>query len=498
MADSGVVVARVAAFANARAAGRPTKRCFALTKFVPYRRRGALGCVRCVHVSRAALAAAASRGDLRIRPTVNRRFGFVAERAVPDVPLLLAGDQILCLEGESVRGDDRASLKRRWSALCTALGSFRTVRLRVYRPPRNPGDQRRLHAVASSGDVGFSVSRAAMDAATGTTDARLRAHLDGRSLWSDEHLAQQQKKLDDLRGAAAAPGDENLARLEAAVQAQADLRRVTQVGKQIRALQDTPADPEAPAHAAAAAALTLAFAEISLVIRMHYRPSRVEALADAARRRRRFLDRVVEETVAFATPTPAGSSRPGVVVVGDWVLARNKRGAKFPFKKYLDALARRAIVIVASERLTSAACAHCGSYVAHTRKQDSAQKSAGVSYCPNKSCPGKGLFFNRDLSAATAISHLFFHTMFWGGHGGKAAHVSGFCVAARSGNTFISIARYSKNKTKKTTHPPPPHRLVQRNGHAGSGRRLARARPPRPVLPHLRDAAGGAHPGRQA
>jgi hypothetical protein len=368
-----------------------------------------------------------------VLPRADGKFGLAVQHVTAvtaGLSVLKYGDEILDIETRSVRGKNIDDVSQRWDQCIKEAAPWRILRIRIFRPPagtpsRPNVDHHHCHEPVDAGqhDLAFAVSRGAQDAALGTLRARALAHEHGRSMWADTFYAEQRQKEAALL-ALPTPVPE-LAPLSAALEAQADLRRITDVSKEVRALLQKPPDAGAAPMANAAAALHVGLSALPVVLRQYYRPTRLAARDEAERRRARFLDRVVEETVRFAAPAPVHDAldtrRPGVVVIGNWILARNKCGSKFPFKQYLEALSRRVIVVIGSEHMTSSACPQCGSYVGHTLKQHSTAVSQGVSYCLNKDCPTQGIFLNRDVSAAAAISHLFFHTMLWGGHGGKGA-----------------------------------------------------------------------------
>ncbi len=391
------------------------RRCFRARRFQPFKSRPHVGCISRVYVSRAALASAIAAGQIVVTPTVNSQFGFSVQESA-FVAGLLPGDQILDAAAASLRFGDKRTVRARWAKVNADNASWKKVQLRIFRasaavaapPPR-------ADAAVAVDDVAYSVSKGAWRQALGLDQAKALAREQGRALWDEVFFAKQQADRDELRARGA-----DFADLQDAIDAQLDLRRTHDVAEQVRALRAAPPAPGAGPMANEVAAVAMAVGEIEVVKRQFFRPSRVAAIQDADRRRRRFLARLADEIVAFAGPaTPSDDGSPArvpVVVVGAWAIARNRRGGTaFPFKALLELLGRRCAVVVACEHLSSASCFCCGSYVGRPRRFGSSSLSQGTSLCSNTDCPAGSLFFNRDLSGSCAIALRLLYRVLWGG-----------------------------------------------------------------------------------
>jgi hypothetical protein len=204
-------------------------------------------------------------------------------------------------------------------------------------------------------------------------------------------------------------------------------REVVRVQLCVRAVRDAktavltalaaPPLPDAPLGPSLRA-LVVALDAIEDVKAVFYDPRRVAAERESRRRCARVVDRAVEETVRFLRPPPG---RPGLVVVGDWVKDKHRRGGGiFAMAAFLEKLARRAIVVIADEFRTTQLCPFCGSKLAHPRKftkHGEAVEDGGTVYCPapRGGCVTMGRFAARDVSAAAAILRRFLYANLMGG-----------------------------------------------------------------------------------
>lgn len=404
--------------AGAPGAGR---HCLRPAKFAPFVARPHRGNIIRVAVSRLALDAAVGAQKLALVPCVGEQHGYVVASADHGVAGLQMGDQLIDLGAVRMRHSNTGVVRTMWQTTVAATAQWKRVQVRLYRapPPAARATQPTSGRAALDAHVAYAISRGSWEKATALHESRQIALLQGRVLWADAHYDQQRAR----RGALAAAGDApaELAALDDALACQADVRRLREVAAHVRMLHNTP-DPEGSRPMTnAALAVCAALAVGAVVRRLFYHEGRVACLAEAARRRKRALDRLVHEVVEFATPPllPGWTSRPPLICIGDWIATKAKRrgGTRFPFKEFLTRLGRRAIVVICSERLTSAACAFCSSYVTHPRKMSDAVDS-GTTQCANTSCPMRARFIGRDVSAATAIGCLALWNLFWGGRAG--------------------------------------------------------------------------------
>ena len=235
----------------------------------------------------------------------------------------------------------------------------------------------------------------------------------GRSLWSPGEVARKTEALLDF-----VPGSPDFNKLSCAIATQETLLRVRASGTAIRAALAPPGASAQVQAAAALRALLVSLAAVQDVMYLHFHEGRLAEQGEQTRVRDRTVDLAVNHLVSFATPTPpsgAGppaSARPGVVVLGDWVLDMARAG-KFAKKLFVKRLSRRLHVIIAGEYRTTARCGSCGAAVEHpTTQTDKIFK--GTVYCSNKDCCCSRIFRNRDTAAARNIVARFVIGRFMG------------------------------------------------------------------------------------
>ena len=269
--------------------------------------------------------------------------------------------------------------------------------------------------------VALSLSKGGVKCALDEQRDQAAAVEEGRVLWSSGTLLQKQSQLDQLRSAQASGGpnaDTEIGALTAALEAQHDLLAVTEAGREISELMGTGEPTWTNILAAFAVAVRIA----PTVINQFFRPSRIAAKRKRERRTERLYDKAVFQTLEFIRgelPNRAGSAeretrRCPVLVVGNWATSKKKCNG-FAFQRYIDRLARSAIVIVVDEHCTSKLCSSCGSQVRHPDRHDFTKPLYGTVFCPNTSCPTQHRFLNRDVAAASNICNRFLVNFFAGG-----------------------------------------------------------------------------------
>ena len=395
------------------------------------------------------------RGDERYGPVCAE----AADVLLP--PGLQPGDQLLQVDCDSVLSNVGAGDPAAAAAMAAAaeiklqmavglqprprvpIGVFvrparEVVEVRFYRPPahteaeaqelpeadeREPTEPEPLvPGVAEQQPVvALSLSKGGVKCALDEQRDQAAAVEEGRVLWSSGTLLQKQSQLDQLRSAQASGGpnaDTEIGALTAALEAQHDLLAVTDAGREISELMGT----GEPTWTTILAAFAVAVRIAPTVINQFFRPSRIAAKRKRERRTERLYDKAVFQTLEFIRgelPNRAGSAeretrRCPVLVVGNWATSKKKCNG-FAFQRYIDRLARSAIVIVVDEHCTSKLCSSCGSQVRHPDRHDFTKPLYGTVFCPNTSCPTQHRFLNRDVAAASNICNRFLVNFFAGG-----------------------------------------------------------------------------------
>ena len=425
---------------------------------------------RCVRLDRAALRAVVKNGTVVVRCRYDATFGpwVMAPPAGTTLPEgVQVGDQLLEIGGVRCVGDTAEAASALLEAALQVVNKDLAVfELRLFRPrdaatAMAAADAAMAAAAAAAAaaaeeesgapttqgaaasppppppPVALTLTRAAVMEAKDRATATELARAEGRTLWCDKgdhYMAAQQAKLAALEQAVKDfPAD------TATSLARNKQREVVRVQLSVRAVRDAKADvftalagpalPDAPLGPSLRA-LGIALDAMEDVKAVYFDPRRVAAERESRRRCARVVDRAVEETVRFLRPPPG---RPGLVVVGDWVKDKTRRGGgSFAMAEYLEKLARRAIVVIADEFRTSQLCPFCGSRLAHPRKfnkHGEAVEDAGTVYCPapRGGCVTMGRFAARDVSAAAAILRRFLYANLIGGQLG-ACLAGAFCL----------------------------------------------------------------------
>jgi hypothetical protein len=179
----------------------------------------------------------------------------------------------------------------------------------------------------------------------------------------------------------------------------------------------------APKRTAVFAALKVAMDIAPVVIEQFYRPSRVAAMIRVRRRTERVYDKTAHQVLQFISPNLSGgtgsaslgAARRPVLLIGNWATEK-KRSNKFAFQRFIDRLAKKAIIVEVDEHCTTRLCAMCGTTVMYPSKQWSKDMHKGTVNCPNTACPLRHSFLNRDVAAASNIVNRFLADMFMGGN----------------------------------------------------------------------------------
>jgi hypothetical protein len=423
------------------------------------------GTLHTVAVSAVELRAAVEREAIKVQVRAcDKRFGPVVVMG-HDLPFgLQLGDNLLTIDCDPLLNSEAAvdKLKETTDKLQVAVGiaqrprvvggSVRTPRSMVdvhfYRPEAttNGADQAAPSGVEQAAASGMpraktyvakSLTKGEVKNALDLVRDDERALAEGRVLWASGVSEQKQAELAQL--AATLPGDDDngmpairdkISALRAALAAQEDLLAVIEAGKAIKPFMVAVAPTQADVFAALAVAIGIA----PVVIQQFYRPSRIAAMLKRQRRTERLYDKAVHQTLEFikdSVPRGAGVAEQGakrypVLLVGDWA-TKKKQGKHFAFQRYLDRLARRAIVIVVDEHCSTKLCSSCGSEVMYPDKHDDTKPHYGTVYCPNNQCPTQHRFLNRDVAAASNICNRFLAKFFVGGSLGMVLYFRQFC-----------------------------------------------------------------------
>ena len=430
------------------------------------------GTLHTVAVSAVELKGAVGRGDIEVQlRTCDKRYGPVV--VGPDLPFgLQLGDNLLTIDCDPLLSSEAAAnkLEEATDKLLVAVGivprpravgvSVRTPRSMVdvhfYRPDAmasgaaaSGGEQAAASGeehVAASGMpraktyVAKSLTKGEVKNALDLVRDAERALAEGRVLWASGVSEQKQAELTQLVATSKPNGDaddangtpaicDEISALRAALAAQEDLVAVGEAGKAIKSFMAA----IEPTQADVFAALSVAINIVPVVIQQFYRPSRIAAMLKRQRRTERLYDKAVHQTLEFikdSVPCSAGDAGQGaqrypVLLVGDWA-TKKKQGKHFAFQRYLDRLARRAIVIVVGEHCSTKLCSSCGSEVMYPDKHDYTKPHYGTVYCPNNQCPTQHRFLNRDVAAASNICNRFLAKFFVGGSLGMVLYFRQF------------------------------------------------------------------------
>ena len=298
--------------------------------------------------------------------------------------------------------------------------------VRIYRPspPPDTGVPAAPAPESAKAYAGFTLSRAAVYESLGVQKFKKQAHEHGLSLWTAEHYKEKEGELLGLD-----PQDAQRGALARAIETQDALRARHHTSALIRAcLAQAPPDP-ASSNVLDAVEAALKGAHAAFFLWQH--PERILGLQERKRRRKRLINRTVDDVLRFARaaqrvpaeppppPPPDGAPpkpplvRVPVVVIGDRAVSGESHGP-FPMKACVRLLAKEAAVVVASEFRTTKLCGFCGCAIEHPRKMNG-RVDHGTVYCPDPTCFSGGRFLNRDVAASSNIVERFTTEFYFGG-----------------------------------------------------------------------------------
>jgi hypothetical protein len=231
----------------------------------------------------------------------------------------------------------------------------------------------------------------------------------GRETWKEDVFAARDA------AAAAAPDAEDLA-----YQTQLLVRRLQQAAGDIKDDMRSADSATVPPLANVWRALRRGGDAMADVVALFYHPGRVKDESEAKRRRQRLMDRTLNEALQFAGAcSVAGAPKP-VIYLGDWAMQPGRAAKGFPLKEWVRALAKKAVVLVATEMRTTITCGWCGSEVVHPTQAAAGRglEIYGAVYCAAKGCAGDGRLLPRDVHGAYNIAGLWAYQHLLGGESG--------------------------------------------------------------------------------